>query len=112
MSQGSLSSNKENKMEQFFKVGISVNGIKKRCRKVDSHYFHAGYVPYNDSQFNQEEIETLAKKLIETNMKEVASKVYVVLNHIKKSNGFETWEMFGKTNVKFELVSSLENALN
>jgi hypothetical protein len=98
-------------MEQFFRVGISVNGIKKRCRKSDSHYFHAGYIPYNNGDFNKEEIENLAKGLIETNMKTLKSKVHVILNHVKVADGIETWEMFGKTNVKFELNSSLENAL-
>jgi hypothetical protein len=98
-------------MEQFFRVGISVDGIKKRCRKSDSHYFHAGYIPYNNGDFNKEEIENLAKGLIETNMKTLNSKVYVILNHVKVVDGIETWEMFGKTNVRFELNSSLENAL-
>jgi hypothetical protein len=98
-------------MEQFFRVGISVDGIKKRCRKSDSHYFHAGYIPYNNGDFNKEEIENLAKGLVETNMKTLKSKVYVILNHVKVDNGIETWEMFGKTNVRFELNSSLENAL-
>jgi hypothetical protein len=46
-------------MEQFFRVGICVDGIKKRCRKSDSHYFHAGYIPYNNGDFNKEEIENL-----------------------------------------------------
>jgi hypothetical protein len=99
-------------MEQFFRVGISVDGIKKRCRKSDSHYFHAGYIPYNNGEFNKEEIENLAKGLIETNMKTLNSKVYVILNHVKRSEGIETWEMFGETNVEFVLNSSLENALN
>jgi hypothetical protein len=98
-------------MEQFFRVGISVDGIKKRCRKSDSHYFHAGYIPYNNGDFNKEEIESLAKGLIETNMKTLNSKVHVILNHVKVVDGIETWEMFGKTNVRFELNSSLENAL-
>ena len=98
-------------MEQFFRIGISVDGIKKRCRKSDRHYFHAGYIPYNNGDFNKEEIENLAKGLVETNMKTLKSKVYVILNHVKVDNGIETWEMFGKTNVRFELNSSLENAL-
>jgi hypothetical protein len=98
-------------MEQFFRIGISVNGIKKRCRKSDNHYFHAGYIPYNNGDFNKEEIENLAKGLIETNMKTLNSKVHVILNHVKVVDGIETWEIFGETNVRFELNSSLENAL-
>lgn len=98
-------------MEQFFKIGISVNGIKKRCRKSESHYLSGGYIPYNDGAFNQDEVETLAKAILETNMKRIDGKVAVILNHVKVADGIQTWEMFGKTNVRFELNSSLENAL-
>jgi len=98
-------------MEQFFRVGISVTGVKKRCRKADHHYFQAGYIPYNEGIFNQSEVENLAKGLVETNMKQVNGKIFIILNHVKVADGIETWEMFGKTNVKFELKSSLENAL-
>lgn len=98
-------------MEQFFRVGVSLNGVKKRCRKSESHYLHAGYIPYNGGIFNQEEVESLVKSLIDSNMKHVNSKVNVILNHVKVDNGIESWEMFGKTNVKFELKTSLEKAL-
>jgi hypothetical protein len=98
-------------MEQFFRIGVSVNGVKKRCRKSESHYLPGGYIPYNGGAFNQEEIENLAKNIIETNMKQVNGRVFIVLNHVKVADGIESWEMFGKTNVKLELKSSLENAL-
>jgi hypothetical protein len=99
------------KMEQFFKLGVSVTGIKKRCRKAEHHYISGGYLPYNDGAFNSDEVESLVKGIIETNMKQVNGKIYIVLNHVKRADGIETWEMFGKTNVKYELKSSLENAL-
>jgi hypothetical protein len=98
-------------MEQFFRVGVSVNGVKKRCRKSESHYLSGGYIPYNDGAFNQEEIENLARGIVETNMKQVNGRIFIVLNHVKVADGIETWEMFGKTNVKLELKTSLENAL-
>jgi hypothetical protein len=98
-------------MEQFFRVGVSLNGVKKRCRKSERHYLSGGYVPYNDGAFNQEEIENLAKGIIETNMKQVNGRVFIVLSHVKVVDGIETWQMFGKTNVEFELKTSLENAL-
>jgi hypothetical protein len=98
-------------MEQFFKLGVAVNGVKKRCRKSESHYLSGGYLPYNDGAFNQDEVETLAKAILETNMKRIEGKVFIILNHVKVADGIQTWERFGKTNVKFELKSSLENAL-
>jgi hypothetical protein len=99
-------------MEQFFKLGISMKGIKKRCRKTEFHYLPGGYLPYNDGAFNMQEIEDIARGIVETNMKQVQGKVMIVLDHVKISDGIETWEMFGKTNVRFELKTSLENALN
>jgi len=98
-------------MEQFFKLGVAVNGIKKRCRKSESHYLSGGYLPYNDGAFNQDEVENLVRGILETNMKRIEGKVFIILNHVKVADGIQTWEMFGKTNVKFELKTSLENAL-
>jgi hypothetical protein len=98
-------------MEQFYKLGVAVNGIKKRCRKSERHFISGGYLPYNDGTFNQEEVENLARGILESNMKRIDGKVKVVLNHVKRDGGIETWEMFGKTNVQFELQSSLEKEL-
>lgn len=98
-------------MEQFYRLGVAVNGIKKRCRKSERHFISGGYLPYNDGTFNQDEVENLAKGILESNMKRIDGKVKVVLNHVKVDGGIETWEMFGKTNVQFELTSSLEKEL-
>ena len=97
--------------KELFRIGVSVNGVKKRCRKSESHYLSGGYIPFNGGFFNQVEIENLAKGILETNMKRIDGKVFIILNHVKVADGIETWELFGKTNVKFELKSSLENAL-
>ena len=102
--------------KDLFKITVHVCGVKKRCRKVERHYFSAGYIPYNGGNFNQEEVEQLAQGVIESNMKQLRSAVQVSLNHIKRSDnegGFtiESWEMFGKTNVSFILQSSLEKEL-
>lgn len=98
-------------MEQFYKLGVAVSGVKKRCRKSERHFISGGYLPYNDGNFNQEEVENLARGILETNMKRIDGKVKVVLNHVKRDGGIESWEMFGKTNVQFELQSSLEKEL-
>lgn len=98
-------------MEQFYKLGVAVSGVKKRCRKSERHFISGGYLPYNDGTFNQEEVESLARGILETSMKRIDGKVKVVLNHVKVADGIQTWEMFGKTNVQFELQSSLEKEL-
>ncbi len=99
-------------MEQFYKLSVSVTGIKKRCRKTEFHLLQGGYIPYNDGTFDREAIEVIAKGLIETNIKKVEKEIFVILNHVKVTDGIQTWEMFGKTNERWKIVSSLENELN
>jgi hypothetical protein len=101
--------------QEFFKIGISVNGVKKRCRKVERHFLSLGYVPYNDGVFNQEELENKARDFVSENMKTVQGKYEVVLNYVKRKKDsygtIETWEMFGKKNLRFIVQSQLINEL-
>ena len=98
--------------KELFKISVSMHGVKKRCRKSEFHLLQGGYIPYNDGTFNREAIETVARGLIETNMKQVNSKIVISLDHIKQSEFMQTWEPFSNKNVKWQLVSSLENELN
>ena len=67
-------------MEQFYKLSVSVTGIKKRCRKTEFHLLQGGYIPYNDGTFDREAIEAIAKGLIETNIKKVEKEIFVIHN--------------------------------
>lgn len=96
---------------KFYRISVHTKGIKKRCRKSDSHMFSLGYIPYNDGSFNREEIEAKARNAISENMKSTISKTHVVLNAVTIKEGIETWEIFGKDNVRFELLTSLEREL-
>lgn len=99
-------------MEQFYKLSVSVTGIKKRCRKSEFHLLKGGYIDYNEGTFDHEAIEAVARGLVETNMKKVNGKIVISLDHIKQDDHFERWEPFSDKNVKWNLVSSLENELN
>lgn len=100
---------------KLFKVSIVVNGIKKRCRKSDSHFFSLGYIDYNEGIFNQDELIEKAKSYLSDNMKEVKSTPKVVLSYVeRKKDDFgviETMQLFDKRNVSFLVQSSLENVL-
>lgn len=98
--------------KELFKISIGLYGVKKRCRKSEFHVLRAGYIPYNEGTFDREAIETIAKGLIETNMKQVNGKIIISLDHIKQGDFMQTWEPFSDKNVKWQLVSSLENELN
>lgn len=97
--------------KELFKISVSVTGVKKRCRKSEFHLLKGGYIPYNEGTFDREAIEAVARGLVETNMKQVNGKIIIVLNHIKREEHFERWEPFSDKNVKWQLISSLENEL-
>lgn len=97
--------------KELFKLTVSVKGVKKRCRNSDHHLLQGGYMPYNDGVFDQAKIEDVVKGLIETNMKRVDGRIFIHLDHIKQGDFMQTWEPFSDKNVRFELKSSLENAL-
>ena len=101
----------ESQFKELFKISVSMTGIKKRCRKSEFHILQGGYIPYNDGTFDRETIEAIAKGLIETNMKQVNSKIVICLDHVKQGIFMQTWEPFSKRHVKWNLVSSLENEL-
>jgi hypothetical protein len=98
-------------MEELFKVTVIVDGIKKKCRKSDRHFLRLGYKPYNNGEFNREEIEETAKASIQTNIRQVTGRIIVVLDHIKRGDMMEQWQPFSDKNIQFELKSSLENVL-
>ena len=97
--------------QEFFKVKIIVPGIKKRCRKAEKHLLKAGYLPYNGGIFNQDEIEQVARGLIETNIKQVMGKIFVSLDYVTRDEHFERWEPFSDKNIRFELKTPLEKEL-
>jgi hypothetical protein len=102
---------------KLFKISIVVAGIKKRCRKVEYHTLSAGYIPYNDGKFNEDEILELARGMIETNMKTVyntPAKVRLDFVEVALEDGFrsEKWTPYSDLNKTLLVQSSLENALN
>ena len=72
---------------EYFKVTIVVNGVKKRARKTDRHFLHAGYIPYNNGFYDIEQVETLAKNFTETNIKEVIGKINIHSYKYEESDG-------------------------
>ena len=98
--------------KELFKISVSLHGVKKRCRKSEFHLLRGGYIDYNQGTFDREAIEAVARGLIETNMKDVRGKIVICLDHVKQGEFMQTWEPFSDKNVKWQLVSSLENELN
>ena len=96
--------------EVRFEVGIHVDGIKKRCRKVERHYFSVTSIPY-DENATLEQVEDVVKSFIVTNMKSVLGKPRIKLTRVEIGEHMKRFEMFDKRHKEFVLESSLENAL-
>lgn len=101
---------------ELFKIGVNVTGVKKRCRKVERHFLSLGYIPYNDGNFDQNELESKARAFVSENMKSVVGKFEVVLNQVTRTKDdfgvIEKWQMFSDKNKRFVVNSPLENELN
>ncbi len=97
--------------KELFKISVSLHGVKKRCRKTEFHLLQGGYIPYNDGTFDREAINAVVRGLVVSNMKQVNGKIVINLDHIKQGEFMQTWEPFSDKNVKWQLVSSLENEL-
>ena len=96
-----------NPSNEFFKISFQVRGIKKRCRKSDRHFIQLGSIPYNNGEYNKEDIISKVRDSIATNIKEVHSIVRIHLDHviITHDMGFTStqWEPFSKKNIIFEI---------
>jgi hypothetical protein len=91
-------------MQELFKLSISVIGIKKRCRKVEKHFFDAGYIPYSEEILNQDELIDKARNLVNTNMKTVQGVPVLRLNHVTESEGIIQWEMFSAKHKEIKIL--------
>jgi len=107
----SLLSQETNEVTQEkFKISIRICGIKKRCRKIEQHFFTISYVDYNEGNFDQDAIRSLVIDFVASNVKTVCSHCIVSLNHVEQSfNGrfnCEKWLPFSDKNKRFEIAQS------
>jgi hypothetical protein len=96
-----------NPQNEFFKISFQVRGIKKRCRKSDRHFIQLGSIPYNQGEYNKEDIISKVRDSLAVNIKEVHSIVRIHLDHviIKNEGTFTStqWEPFSDKNIVFEI---------
>lgn len=101
------SESSDNTKTETFKISIQLIGIKKRCRKSERHFFQLGRIPYNNGEFNREEVEQLVRDFVATNVKELRSIVRVSLDHVISGKDglfhIEQWEPFSKLNKTFDM---------
>jgi len=90
----------------MFRVSLRAQGIKKRCRKVDNHYFKMGY---EGPELEPEDVQKLhdkAYEMLNTTMREV-KKASLCLDYVEIRGDMETWKPFDEitkeNSVKYKL---------
>jgi hypothetical protein len=105
-----LSQETEEPSQEKFKISIRICGIKKRCRKIEQHFFTISYVDYNEGNFDLDTIRPLVIDFVASNVKTVCSHCVVSLDHVEQSfNGrfnCEKWLPFSDKNKRFEIAQS------
>ncbi len=87
----------ENQKEFFWRYGVRVYGIKKRCRKEEFHFSDKDELG-KDSAVNWEKAQKLARLWLIKNMKSFRSdKAIVTATKWRVENDMETWAMFSDT---------------
>jgi hypothetical protein len=103
-----ISDLRESPTIEKFKISIRICGIKKRCRKIEQHFFTVSYVDYNEGNFDQDAIRSLVIDFVASNVKTVCSHCIVSLDHVEQSfNGrfnCEKWLPFSDKNKSFEIA--------
>lgn len=104
---------RESSTIEKFKISIRICGIKKRCRKIEQHFFSISYVDYNNGSFDQDAIRSLVIDFVASNVKTVCSHCLVALDHVEQSfNGrfnCEQWLPFSDKNKRFEIAQAAFN---
>lgn len=108
-----LSQESEEPTQEKFKISIRICGIKKRCRKIEQHFFTISSVNYNNGSFDQDAIRSLVIDFVGSNVKTVCSHCIVSLDHVEQSfNGrfnCEKWQPLSDKNKRFEIAQSAFN---
>lgn len=100
----------EDPTQEKFKICIRICAIKKRCRKIEQHFFTVSYVDYNNGIFDQDAIRQVVIDFVASNVKTVCSHCIVSLDHVEQSfNGrfnCEKWQPFSDKNKRFEIAQA------
>jgi len=74
---------------------VYAKGIKKRCRKIDTHGFTLGYLSYPLTEAQKADLVEKAKVEVKANIRGVPTKVWLVINHVQVdcSRGYEVVRM-------------------
>lgn len=91
----------EEAKKTFWDYGVSVRGVKKKCRKVDHHIVT---LSKDHLEVIEEDARRLAREWIEKNMKSVVNAIATATMWTDSGDGVKTWQPFTDShNLKFYL---------
>lgn len=97
---------------KHWRVTVRVNGVKKKCRKVDSHYFTIATIPWQEKETIDFSVwNDKARDFISTNMKSVNGKVMLDFNYTEIGDHFYTVQLFDKRHFRHEVTSPVMDQL-
>jgi DUF1680 family protein len=89
-----------------WRVTVRVNGIKKKCRKVDSHFFTIATIPWQEKDtIDLSMWSDKARDYVASNMKSVNGKVMLDFNYSEVGDHFYTVQLFDSRHFRHEVVS-------
>jgi len=101
--------------KEYFKVYVYFRGIKKRCRKVETHSMFIDYQPYNNGTYDRNALIAKVTGFLQTNVKHIDKTYYasITLDYVQeKFDGFITsqlWQPFSDKNLKIQIDPSYLN---
>lgn len=94
-----------------FKVYVYFRGVKKRCRKSESHSMFIDYQPYNNGTYDHDALVNKVTGFLQTNVKSIDPRytVTITLDYVQERfDGHFTsqlWQPFSSLNKKIHLNS-------
>jgi hypothetical protein len=102
-------------IKEYFKVYVYFRGIKKRCRKIESHSMFIDYQPYNNGTYDYDALIAKVTGFLQTNVKHIDKTYYasITLDYVQETfDGFMTsqlWQPFSDKNIKVQINPSYLN---
>lgn len=87
--------------QEFFRASLTFKGKVKRQRKTQNNFIQLGKFSYDND--GQEQAIKTAKQWQAENIKELASDLTLLLNHVTVDGIFETFVMFSDKNKRVNL---------
>lgn len=82
---------------KHWRVTVRVTGVKRKCRKADSHYFTIATIPWQEKESMDLSVwSDKARDFVASNMKRVDSNIKLDFSYTEIGEHFYTIQLFDK----------------